>query len=247
MAVVEPDTAFWALVRREKLAELALGGPLRQGLPQEGGPLRRGNAHAAVRPDALGRLFQSHRALQPQLHLLLHSPSAMRRSGRHMSRDELLRALAMLKRLLPRRPASSLPQIVFHGAEPLLNREAVFAGIEQYGDDFRFGIQTNATLLDDAAVEFLRGREREHRHFAGCPHGRGGRPHAAELAGPGRPPAGRGGDGAACGLPGLERDLHDLQREPPATGRAGRFPPRARGAHLPDEHPPLHAAAIAVA
>ena len=27
--------------------------------------------------------------------------------------------------------------------------------------------------------------------------------------------------------------------------RAGRFPPRASGAHLPDEHPPLHAAAIA--
>ena len=30
VAVVEPDTAFWALVRRQKLAELALGGPLLQ-------------------------------------------------------------------------------------------------------------------------------------------------------------------------------------------------------------------------
>jgi uncharacterized protein len=38
----------------------------------------------------------------------------------------------------------------------MLNREAVFAGIEQYADDFRFGIQTNATLLDDAAIDFLR-------------------------------------------------------------------------------------------
>ena len=37
-----------------------------------------------------------------------------------------------------------------------MNRDAVFAGIEQYGDDFRFGIQTNATLLDDSAVAFLR-------------------------------------------------------------------------------------------
>ena len=34
VAVVEPDTAFWALVRREKLAELALGGPLRRPLPR---------------------------------------------------------------------------------------------------------------------------------------------------------------------------------------------------------------------
>jgi uncharacterized protein len=49
-----------------------------------------------------------------------------------------------------------LPQIVFHGAEPMLNREAVFAGIEQYAADFRFGIQTNATLLDDSAIDFCR-------------------------------------------------------------------------------------------
>ena len=56
-------------------------------------------------------------------------------------------------------PKGTLPQIIFHGAEPLLSREAVFAGIEQYGKDFRFGIQTNATLLDDQAVEFLRSRD----------------------------------------------------------------------------------------
>ena len=36
-----------------------------------------------------------------------------------------------------------------------LRIEAVFAGIEIFGDDFRFGVQTNATLLDDAAIEFL--------------------------------------------------------------------------------------------
>ena len=48
-----------------------------------------------------------------------------------------------------------LPQVVFHGSEPLLNREAVFAGIERYADDFRFGVQTNATLLDEEAVQFL--------------------------------------------------------------------------------------------
>ena len=49
-----------------------------------------------------------------------------------------------------------LPQIIFHGAEPLLNREAVFAGIQQYAADFRFGVQTNATLLDESAMAFLR-------------------------------------------------------------------------------------------
>jgi uncharacterized protein len=52
-----------------------------------------------------------------------------------------------------------LPQIVFHGAEPMLNREAVFAGIDEFRKDFRFGVQTNATLLDDSAVEFFTSRE----------------------------------------------------------------------------------------
>ncbi len=52
-------------------------------------------------------------------------------------------------------PTTGLPQVIFHGAEPLLAREAIFAGIEAYGDRFRFGVQTNATLLDAAAVDFL--------------------------------------------------------------------------------------------
>ena len=71
-----------------------------------------------------------------------------------------MESLAILKRYFRTTvPKGSLPQIVFHGAEPLLNREAVFAGIEQYGNDFRFGIQTNATLLDESAIEFLRGHK----------------------------------------------------------------------------------------
>jgi uncharacterized protein len=73
-----------------------------------------------------------------------------------MSEKKLLAALDILKRYFTRTlPKDSLPQVIFHGAEPLLNRKAFFAGIEAYGNDFRFGIQTNATLLDDAAVGFL--------------------------------------------------------------------------------------------
>ena len=37
-----------------------------------------------------------------------------------------------------------------------MNRDALFAGIERFEGDFRFGVQTNATLLDDEAVEFFR-------------------------------------------------------------------------------------------
>jgi uncharacterized protein len=157
VAVVEPDTAFWALVRRAKLAALALDGPLRKAFAKKSArfaaemhTLRFGLTPSAVyfNPTERCNLDCAY----------CYIPRPMRRTGRHMSRDELLRALETLKRYF-RAAGVRSPQVIFHGAEPLLNREAVFAGIERYGDDFRFGIQTNATLLDDAAVEFLRRRE----------------------------------------------------------------------------------------
>jgi len=73
-----------------------------------------------------------------------------------MSEASLLDALAILKSYFRKTvPSGSLPQIVFHGSEPMLNREAMFAGIEQYRDDFRFGVQTNGTLLDEVTIDFL--------------------------------------------------------------------------------------------
>jgi uncharacterized protein len=87
-------------------------------------------------------------------------PSKMRSTGIHMSAERLIEALAKLKKYFAATlPKGVLPQVIFHGAEPMLNREAVFAGIEQYKNDFRFGVQTNATLLEDAAVEFLAARD----------------------------------------------------------------------------------------
>jgi uncharacterized protein len=155
-AVVEPDTAFWALVRRDKLAEAALDGPLLR-------TYRKKAARFSAEMETLRfGLKPSAVYFNPTERCNLNCaycyiPEPMRRSGRHMSREKLLEALAILKSYFRTTvPKGSLPQIVFHGAEPLLNREAVFAGIERYADDFRFGIQTNATLLDDSAVAFLR-------------------------------------------------------------------------------------------
>jgi hypothetical protein len=50
-----------------------------------------------------------------------------------MPEKRLLDALDRLKRYFKKTlPAGALPQIVFHGAEPLLNRDAVFAGIDAF-------------------------------------------------------------------------------------------------------------------
>jgi uncharacterized protein len=55
--------------------------------------------------------------------------------------------------------AGRQPSIIFHGAEPLVNREVVFAAIAEFQADFRFGIQTNGTLLDADAAAFIRSHD----------------------------------------------------------------------------------------
>ena len=159
LALIEPDTAFWSLVRKSALAE-TLGSPRLLGalranagaFAQEMRDLRFGLTPSAVyfNPTARCNLNCGY----------CYIPEEMRRSGGHMPKDKLLDALARLKDWFAATlPKGRLPQIVFHGAEPLLNREAVFAGIERYADDFSFGVQTNATNLDESAIAFLTGHK----------------------------------------------------------------------------------------
>lgn len=86
-------------------------------------------------------------------------PETMRREGKHMSSSRLIEALGILSEYFGKHlPRGTRPQIVFHGSEPMLCRDAVFAGIEKHRNDFRFGVQTNGTLLDDEAIGFLTSR-----------------------------------------------------------------------------------------
>jgi uncharacterized protein len=156
VAVIEPDTAFWALVRKEKLAEALLGDGLakayRKKAPQFQAEMQ--NLRFGLKPSAV--YFNPTERCNLNC-TYCYIPEQMRRSGTHMSQEKLVEALGILRRYFRTTvPKGMLPQIIFHGAEPLLNREAVFAGIAKYADDFRFGIQTNATLLDDEAIDFLR-------------------------------------------------------------------------------------------
>lgn len=158
IGLIDPDTAFWALVRKERLGDALTDGPF----------LRAYRAKAAVFAKEMETLRFG---LKPSAVYFnptdrcnlnctyCYIPSAMRRGGIHMSRERLLAALSILKQHFAKTlPRGVKPQIIFHGAEPLLNLEAVFSGIDQFRKDFRFGIQTNGTLLDDKAVEFLTSR-----------------------------------------------------------------------------------------
>ncbi|TCS62118.1 peptide-modifying radical SAM enzyme CbpB [Varunaivibrio sulfuroxidans] len=155
-ALIEPDSALWALVDTSNHAKTAI-------------------------PPRLSRLYDdTHETLNGEMDMLrfhlkpsavyfnptercnlncsyCYIPGEMRKHGEHMSAHKLIDALARLKDYFATTvPEGRLPQVIFHGAEPLLNRDAVFKGIEAFRDDFRFGVQTNATLLDDDAVAFLK-------------------------------------------------------------------------------------------
>jgi uncharacterized protein len=158
MALLEPDTAFWSLVKKDKIGDALTGSSILAEYQQkhaiftgEMNSLRFGLKPSAVyfNPTERCNLNCSY----------CYIPESMRQSGGEMSPEQLLAALGILKEYFRTTvPEGRRPQIIFHGSEPMMAREAVFAGIEQYKDDFHFGVQTNGTLLDDDALEFLTSR-----------------------------------------------------------------------------------------
>jgi len=159
MAVVSPDTAFWALVGRHELAEVfSSNHPLCQEYRQkalefesEMKALRCGLKPSAVYVNPTERCNLDCR--------YCYIPSAMRRDGVDMPAGELIEALERMLDYFRRHVAEGFrPEVIFHGSEPLMNRKAVFAAIDHFGDAFRFGVQTNGTLLDGEAAEFLMSR-----------------------------------------------------------------------------------------
>ncbi len=153
-AWVDPDTAFWALIPKAGSGSAPRVDPLegylrrRPEFLREMASLRFGVSPAAVYVNPTERCNLDC--------AYCYLPSAMRRTGSPMPPGRLLEALGLLKAHFRRRgPEGAKPQIIFHGSEPLLAKDAIFAGIERFGGDFRFGIQTNGLLLDDEALAFL--------------------------------------------------------------------------------------------
>jgi len=159
LGLVSPDTAFWSLVKKDKLSNAVSESEL---LSQ----YRKKALDFAEEMDMLRfGLKPSAVYLNPTERCNLNCdycyiPEEMRKNGEHMSKADLMEALDVLKKYFKRHmPEGSLPQIVFHGSEPMLNREAVFSAIQHYQNDFKFGVQTNGTLLDDEAIDFLTSRD----------------------------------------------------------------------------------------
>ncbi len=81
-------------------------------------------------------------------------PLKARINGHSMTAEELDFILRKIKNYFDGKKRK--PVIIFHASEPLLVKEIVFSAIRQYYRYFKFGLQTNATLMEKEDVEFLK-------------------------------------------------------------------------------------------
>ncbi len=157
-AVTDPNTAFWALVDKTRIAEELAGGPLLDAYRAKADSFAR-ELHALrfeLKPSGV-YLNPTERCNLNCTYCYL--PDTQRSGGSHMPQKMLLDSLRRLRSYFRSvMPDGRKPRAIFHGAEPLMNKAAVFVAIDEFANDFAFGLQTNGTLLDDAAVEFLTAR-----------------------------------------------------------------------------------------
>ena len=157
-ALTDPRTAFWALVDKTQIEEQREAGALLDSYREKAEDFAR-ELHALR-----FELTPSGVYLNPTERCNLNCtycylPSEQRSGGSHMSEAKLIAALGKLRDYFRSvMPEGRKPRAIFHGAEPLMNKAAVFAAIDAFADDFAFGVQTNGTLLDDDAVDFLTSR-----------------------------------------------------------------------------------------
>jgi uncharacterized protein len=155
LALVDPDTAFWALIPKDKVGEALTPGPFLQQYREKAASFSEemNRFRFALTPSAV--YFNPTERCNLNCSYC-YLPEDTRKDGRHMPVEKVLVALETLKRYFGATlPAGYKPQIIFHGAEPTLNWEALVAAFDRYGDDFRFGIQTNGTVLNDAQYDVL--------------------------------------------------------------------------------------------
>lgn len=154
-AVIEPDSAFWTLVKKDQLGEIFSGNVISDKLKMHLKSMNKemDTLRFKLKPSAV--YFNP--TEQCNLNCpYCYIPSVIRKQGSHMSWKKMDEAFQILKGYFGENlPKKQKPQIVFHGSEPLMNKDVVFRAIEKYGNDFSFGVQTNGTLLEQKDFDFL--------------------------------------------------------------------------------------------
>ncbi len=81
-------------------------------------------------------------------------PASVRQNGHSMTRDELDFILDKIAKHFKAQKRKQV--IIFHASEPLLVKDVIFEAISKYKKVFKFGVQTNAILMEKSDVEFLK-------------------------------------------------------------------------------------------
>jgi len=157
ISVIDPDSAFWSIVLKKQLSSVfdRNSSLQKQFFGKRDKFLEEINA-LRFNSQPLAVYFNPTERCNLDC-VYCYLPKNQRREGVHMSRARMHDAMKRLKNYFTQTlPKGIQPRIIFHGAEPMLVREAVFEVIENYSDYFHFGIQTNGTLLDDEAIRFIK-------------------------------------------------------------------------------------------
>ncbi len=154
VAVVEPDTGFWSIVEINSIRD-ALSGELVKEFIKHEEILKEEMHHLRFELVPSAVYFNPTERCNFNCKYC-YIPEEMRRNGVTMSYDEVKEALTRLKEYFSFLPEGVKPQIIFHGSEPMVAKDAVLRAIEEYNDVFAFGIQTNGSLLDEESINFLK-------------------------------------------------------------------------------------------
>ena len=155
LAVVEGDTGFWAIVETNSVKD-ALSGELIQQYVKEADNFKKEMHHFRFELTPSAVYFNPTERCNFNC-TYCYIPENIRKNGITMTREKVVEALSKLREFFRSSlPAGVKPQIIFHGSEPMIAKDAVFRAIEDFQNDFVFGIQTNGSLLDDEAISFLK-------------------------------------------------------------------------------------------
>ena len=157
IGLVDPDTAFWALIKKDKIKKALTD---RSFINRYQKKARDFSAEMKMlRFNLLPSAVYFNPTEKCNLNCsYCYIPSSIRKNGKDMPEKKIIKSLGILKKYFKKTVKGRLPQVVFHGSEPMLNRDAVFTAIDKYKGSFLFGVQTNGTLMDDEAIKFLTSR-----------------------------------------------------------------------------------------
>src|SRR3989338_1242717 len=151
--IIDADNAFWAIPGKNEQGSptisrkaLSLYENIRDNLDTQMNDFRFGANLTALYIDPTDRC----NANCPYCYI----PSRIRKKGRSMTQRELFFILEKIAKYF--REHKNRAVIVFHAAEPLLVKDIIFNAIKKFNNEFKFGLQTNASLLKKEDVEFLK-------------------------------------------------------------------------------------------